>query len=475
MLAEHHGSKVSGGTVREWMVEDGIRLSRGRRRQPHQPRPRRECSGELIQIDGSDHRWSEDRAPPCALPVFIDDAAGTLMEPRFVKSGSTFSHFEALEGHPLKHGRPVAFHSDRHTVFRVAGDDAGGGARITRSGRASSGLDIGIPRAGPSQAKGRVERANRTLRDRPVREPRLAGIPDMEAGNADSRCFRDRHNARTPAKPDNPHRAPDVGPDRPADVLCRRGNRYVGKRLTFSHDRRRITPEGNDVTRGPVGRYADTHAFVDGRFEVRPRSRSPPCETFGLDRSVTHAAITGNRRLSAVPEHIEEMRDAAPPRPKVRTSSGKMGYRPNGRRQGRPSGSRARKIAHAAEWATSACRGGQTPYFVVPPSFDHAESLHVLTLRQALQCGVDTVLGRKIISSRSTTDGHGSPDPGLARGKRITHRRFRIADTTAVHAVRPGRDRIPRSAFQPFDMWGLRAQKPRSRCTQGDIPAVQTW
>jgi len=119
MLAEHHGLKVSRETVRKWMQEDGIWLSRKQRRTFHQPRLRRECFGELIQIDGSDHRWFEDRGDPCTLLVFIDDATSTLMELRFVTSESTFSYFEALESYLLKHGRPVAFYSDKHTVFRV--------------------------------------------------------------------------------------------------------------------------------------------------------------------------------------------------------------------------------------------------------------------------------------------------------------------------------------------------------------------
>ena len=60
--------------------------------------------------------------------MFIDDATSTLMELRFVKSESTFSYFEALEGYLQNHGRPVAFYSDKHTVFRVAKEDAKGGA-----------------------------------------------------------------------------------------------------------------------------------------------------------------------------------------------------------------------------------------------------------------------------------------------------------------------------------------------------------
>lgn len=109
MLLQHHDLKVSRETLRKWMQADGIWLSRKQRRTFHQPRLRRECFGELIQIDGSDHRWFEDRAPPCTLLVFIDDATSTLMQLRFVKSESTFSYFEALEGYLADHGRPVAF------------------------------------------------------------------------------------------------------------------------------------------------------------------------------------------------------------------------------------------------------------------------------------------------------------------------------------------------------------------------------
>jgi len=355
-LEEHHGFRVSRETVRKWMQDDGLWLSRKQRRQFHQPRLRRECYGELIQIDGSDHRWFEDRAPPCTLLVFIDDATSTLMELRFVKSESTFSYFEALESYLHKHGRPVAFYSDKHTVFRVAKEHARGGARMTQFGRALNELNIEILCANSSQAKGRVERANRTLQDRLVKELRLAGISDMEAGNAYLQGFKERYNARfakAPAKPDNLHRALNVEPDRLADVLCWRENRYVGKQLTFSYDRKRIMLEENDITRGLVGKYVDTYAFVGGRFEVRSKGRSLPYRIFDMDQRVTHAAITENKHLSAVLEHIKEMQDAAPPKPKVRTNSEKMGYKPNGRRQGRHSASRAKRQRDEASQTAS--------------------------------------------------------------------------------------------------------------------------
>jgi Homeodomain-like domain len=64
MLAERHELKVSRETLRGWMTEAGLWLSRKQRRSFHQPRLRREALGELVQIDGSEHRWFEDRAEP---------------------------------------------------------------------------------------------------------------------------------------------------------------------------------------------------------------------------------------------------------------------------------------------------------------------------------------------------------------------------------------------------------------------------
>jgi transposase len=183
MLLEHHGFKVGRETLRQWMIEHGLWLSRKQRRRFHQPRLRRECFGELVQIDGSEHRWFEERGDPCTLLVFIDDATSTLMELRFVRSESAFSYFEALESYLTHHGRPVAFYSDKHSVFRVNKADSKGGQGMTQFGRALSELNIEILCANSSQAKGRVERANRTLQDRLVKALRLADIGTIEDAN----------------------------------------------------------------------------------------------------------------------------------------------------------------------------------------------------------------------------------------------------------------------------------------------------
>jgi hypothetical protein len=83
-LRECHGIELAVETIRSLMTAAGLWVPR-KQRPPriHQPRNRRACLGELIQIDGSDHRWFEDRAPACTLLVFIDDATGRLMTLHF--------------------------------------------------------------------------------------------------------------------------------------------------------------------------------------------------------------------------------------------------------------------------------------------------------------------------------------------------------------------------------------------------------
>lgn len=340
-LAERHEISVSRETVRKWMKDDGLWLSRVQRKQFHLPRLRREHYGELIQIDGSEHRWFEDRGEKCTLLVFIDDATGKLMQLRFVKSESSFSYFTALRGYLDEHGRPVAFYSDKHTVFRVPKADAENGAGVTQFGRALSELNIEILCANSSQAKGRVERANRTLQDRLIKELRLNGISDMDTANAFLPEFVERHNfkfARVPRKPDNLHRPLNVEPDRLADILCIREKRYVGQQLTVSHERRRIILEENELTRGLVGKYIDTYAFPDGRFELRWKGQSLSHRIFDRDQQrVTQASIVENKRLTEVLEWVKERQDTSPaPAPEIKSNSEKIAYKSSGRKRGRP-------------------------------------------------------------------------------------------------------------------------------------------
>ena len=150
-------------TVRRWMREAGLWIPR-KQRPPklHQPRNRRACLGEPVQIDGSDHRWFEERAPACTLLVFIDDATGRLMALHFTATESTFSYFEATRHYLEQHGKPVALYSDKASVFHCNSHSATPGKGVTQFGRALYELNEDTFCANSSQAKGRVERANLT-------------------------------------------------------------------------------------------------------------------------------------------------------------------------------------------------------------------------------------------------------------------------------------------------------------------------
>ena len=239
-LVEVHRLKISVERVRQLLITEGLWKAR-RAKQPvnHQMRERRACFGELVQIDGSDHAWFEERGPKCTLLVFIDDASGQLMELWFVGHESFFGYGEAARHYFAHYGRPVAFYSDKHSIFRVnQNQDQGTGVGITQFGRAMQELDIQIVCANTPQAKGRVERANQTLQDRLVKELRLRGIATQEAGNAYLPEFRADFNRRFAVSPRSSHDAhrPMLDKD-PLDlILSHQETRTLSKNLTVQYN-----------------------------------------------------------------------------------------------------------------------------------------------------------------------------------------------------------------------------------------------
>jgi hypothetical protein len=336
-LRERHGLHVPRETLRSWMREAGLWLTRVQRRRFHQLRPRREHFGELVQIDGSEHRWFGPDHPACTLLVFIDDATGRLMQLQFVPSESTQSYFGALESYLTQHGCPIAFYSDKHTVFRIAKPDAIGGQGMTQFGRALAELNIEILCANSSQAKGRVERANRTLQDRLVKELHLEGIATIAAANAHLPGFMDRFNKRfalPPARSGDLHRPLKVSLSRLNDILCRREMRHVGQQLHLSWHRKLLILERNALTETLAGKYLEVFDFGDGRVELRWQGLALPYRVFEKDQRVVHTAVVDNKRLTEALAMARTLQARQLPAPKVKTSSEKAGYISTGRKPG---------------------------------------------------------------------------------------------------------------------------------------------
>lgn len=226
-LMDVEGIAVSAETLRHMQIGLGLwRPKRRRAKRVFQLRERRARFGELIQIDGSVHDWFEGRGPRCTLIVFIDDATGRLTTLRFAPTETTQAYLEALRGHVLEHGRPLAFYSDRHGIFRVNAKDAESRDGKTEFGRVVARLEIASIQALTPQAKGRVERANQTLQDRLVKEMRLLGVSSIEAANAvlpDVVSWWNRTFAVEPRNAADAHRPWTDTPDGLEDRLARRG------------------------------------------------------------------------------------------------------------------------------------------------------------------------------------------------------------------------------------------------------------
>lgn len=240
-LAENHSLKLSVNSVRALMIEDLLWVpSSGAPPNPHLPRPRRSHRGELVQIDASCHDWFEGRGPKCAAIVFIDDATSELLYLHFVGTETLEAYFDGVKHHLAQCGRPLAYYSDRHAIFLTSHGKASPGERDTQFHRAMRELGIELIFALTPQAKGRVERANRTLQDRLVAEMRLRGISTIEEANAFVPEYLAKHNARfavPPASPSDLHR-PVLPGHNVRKILAENTTRTVQKGMLFQYKTR---------------------------------------------------------------------------------------------------------------------------------------------------------------------------------------------------------------------------------------------
>jgi hypothetical protein len=302
-LRERHGVDLAVETVRSLMVAGGLWLPR-KLRPPkiQQPRTRRACLGELIQIDGCDHHWFEDRAPACTALVYVDDATSRLMVVLFTGTESTFAYFEATRQYLKRYGKPLAFYSDKASVFRSNLKSATGGDGHTQFGRALYELNIDGICANTPAAKGRVERAHLTLQDRLVKELRLEGISTIDAANALMPSFIDDYNRRfgkLPRDRHNAHRA--IRDDEHLDtIFAWRETRKVTSNLTLHYERKLYLLLDTPTNRRYCGKYVDVLQYPDGRIEIQVGGVSLPYSTYNKLGTIDQGTVVENKRLGHV-------------------------------------------------------------------------------------------------------------------------------------------------------------------------------
>lgn len=284
-LAKKHDIEVSRETVRHWMITAKLWRARKQRvEKTHEWRPRRSRFGELVQWDTSDHDWLEGRGEQMLLINMIDDATGRWFA-RFVTSDSTVENMNLLERYVNKHGRPLAYYTDKASLFRTAEkrkrDEPGVDKDPvemppTQIGRALQELGImWIPAHSP-QAKGRVERGFLTAQDRLVKGMRVAGVTTLEQANhyleTEFLPWVNSTLAVVPANADDAHRPLEKHHDLAA-ILSHVENRNVDNDYTIRLDTKIYQIARQDICTGLRGADVRIEKRRDGSVAVRFRDR----------------------------------------------------------------------------------------------------------------------------------------------------------------------------------------------------------
>lgn len=284
LLAEREGLLVPERTLRRLLAEAGLPPARTRR--PPRHRSRRERmprAGDLLQVDGSRHRWLGPEGPFLTLVGAIDDATGIVTAGTFREHEDAAGYLTILETTIRAHGLPVALYSDRHGVFVPGGrppsleDQLAGIGPRTQVGRALADAGIGWIGARSPQAKGRIERLWGTLQDRLVAELRLAGARSIAEADAVLADHLPRHNARFAVEPADPEPAwrAWTHPDPVEAVFCFHYPRRAANDATVAWEGRTLALPR--AARGTwAGRAVTLEERLDGSLWVGHRGEHHP-------------------------------------------------------------------------------------------------------------------------------------------------------------------------------------------------------
>ncbi|KAK0362320.1 hypothetical protein LTR94_019878 [Friedmanniomyces endolithicus] len=275
-------------TVRRWMTANELWIPRSKRlKRPYQPRYNRDCF------------------------VYIDDATGKLLHLRFCEAETTFDYMLSTRAYIEQYGKPLAFYSDKHSVFRV-NQKSSQDSKITQFGRILNELNIDIIFANSPQAKGRVERANRTLQDRLIKEMRLEGIGSIAEANAWLPCFIEHFNqkfAKCARNSKNLHRPLTESDLELDDIFTWQEPRKVTKNLTITYDKCIYLLEPTELNHKLVGQYISFLEYPDGTVAIMHEGRKINYSVFNKLAGLQQNEVVENKRLGSVLAHIQQQHE----------------------------------------------------------------------------------------------------------------------------------------------------------------------
>lgn len=236
-LKELYSINISKETVRTAMIRANIWKPKQKRIKHRMRRERKAMLGIMVQLDGSPHDWFEGRAGKCTLLVFIDDATSKILWLEFAPGESVIALMQATKNYIGKHGIPHSFYTDHGSVFHVNLNNYENDKK-TQWERAVAQFGIKVNHAHSPQAKGRVERCNKTMQDRLIKEMRLAGISSIEAANQYLRIsdFIEKHNQKYAVKAlqvGDAHKTAEL--QNLEDVFCIQETRMLAHDFTITY------------------------------------------------------------------------------------------------------------------------------------------------------------------------------------------------------------------------------------------------
>jgi transposase len=274
--------RVPRNTLWRWLKAAGL-IVNARKVKPHRKRrERRSCVGALVQMDGSTHHWFGPEFKACVLFVMIDDASSRVFA-RFYASEDTATAFDLFGRYARSQGLPLALYVDHDSIYTVNdaaarhnAREAGRQAPLTQFGRAMKSLGVEVICAHSPQAKGRVERVNRTFQDRLVKELKLHGIRDIPKANVylEKKFLKSLNEliSVAPAGGANVHR-PVPEALQLENVLCHQEPRSVGQDWCVRYAGRILQIEKKHEPLALAGRRIDVLEGSDGRLQLIHQGR----------------------------------------------------------------------------------------------------------------------------------------------------------------------------------------------------------
>jgi len=275
-LAERDGLVVDHETLRRWLIAEGTWKASRQRRRYRSRRDRRQRFGELVQFDGSHHKWFEDRRAKCCLMNMVDDATGTTLS--FLdEQETTEGALRLLWAWIERYGVPVAVYCDRKNAFVLdreptVSEQLQGITPKSTFELACEKLGIEVIVARSPQAKGRVERNHGVYQDRFVKELRLTGIDRIDDANEFLReSFLDTLNtkfAKPPIDPEDAH-VKLLASQRLENILCFEERRVVAEDYVVQFERRLLQIQRRKRFRLPApGSQVIVRKWLDGSLHV---------------------------------------------------------------------------------------------------------------------------------------------------------------------------------------------------------------